>query len=177
MVKKVSPKKKIIRTFKGMRVVEAEADLLIVPNKADLACAVRGNAKECVFAQTCKRCFGSSEVEIFDWCAYVDLPDETGERFFKRFLIPPKTKAQIELYDSTGVLSTGGYLLRAPSAGRTLDAMADSKRLADTRTARIKGRRVVAEKKAAAIKKFVQRLASKKAAGIRSGSGLVKFDA
>lgn len=166
------------RFFRGLPVKEAEMPLLVVAEKSDVANATPGDPANCAMSQACKRLYNSTAVVFFRSIAYVDLPDENGERAVHRFVLNGVTRENIIEFDRTGEFPAGGFRLTPPNNASTLDARrqydkahgenrrrAARKRRQHQREAIIQGEAVDSGKQHA-----INHLE-----GVRSGSGMVHF--
>lgn len=109
------------RLFHGVPVVDAKRELRVFVLPEDIEHAQRNNPIECVFAQACRRLFGSHRVAFFHSVAYAELPLPAGGTRIERFMLPKMTRDSILVWDRAGVADPGGYLLTPPRAGQTLD--------------------------------------------------------
>lgn len=110
----------IERLWGGMPVRDARKDLRIVPTRADVRTAKRGDPEQCVFSQACRRQFGSSQVMFLRGVAYIDLPQEDGSRVVERFLVPPAMRELIVNFDKGSSVPVAGFMLNRPSRCMTL---------------------------------------------------------
>lgn len=112
----------IRRLWGDVEVKDAHDDLRVFINETDLATAVQKDPAECVFAQACKRVFGSTKVLFFRSVAYVELRAEDGTPRVERFIMPDNMRELVEAFDKgEGVIPQAGFVLRAPPKGRTLE--------------------------------------------------------
>jgi hypothetical protein len=111
----------IKRYFDGMPVKDATDNLRVFVNRADIKTARRKDPGNCVYANACKRLYGSSAILFFRTIAYVDLPDEQGNRVVNRFHLNARVRGQIAEFDKTGIAHPGGFLLSAPPHSGTLE--------------------------------------------------------
>lgn len=121
--KSTSPKGKtathhklIDRLFNGLPVMDAKKEMIIQAIAADIKSAKRRDPFNCVFAKACKRIYGSHTVAFFRNYAYVEKNNR-----IERFSLPKATRDSVMMYDKAGIAEPGGYLLRPPSPGDTLD--------------------------------------------------------
>lgn len=112
----------IERFWKGLPVEDAKTPLRVIVKPADIETAQRKDPEHCVFANACKRLFDSSAVVFLRSYAYVDLPNEKGERIVNRFRLERDARAYIKHFDKTGLAGPGGFLLSAPPPSQTLEA-------------------------------------------------------
>ena len=110
------------RYFNGLPVIDAKDSLRIFVNARDIRAATAKDPEHCVYAQACRRLFGSTTIVFLRTKAYIDLPDEKGRRFVNRFEINRAVREQITHFDLTGEAAEGGFLLSAPAPSQTLDA-------------------------------------------------------
>lgn len=164
----VSQQEVLDRTFEGLAVRDAQAELRLFASAQDIEGAVPGDPENCVFARSCKRQFGSTAVVIMQSIAYVDMPQEDGSRVVERYQISPAAKNQIVTLDrdKESPLS-GGFTLKPPRPSMRLDArkQANRKHYKKRQTARIKGEAV--EKRSRPDVLTLE--------GVRSGIGMVHF--
>jgi hypothetical protein len=144
------------RVFNGLPVADAKKEMVIHAIDADIKSAKRGDPLNCVFAKACLRIFGSHNVAFFRNYAYV----EKGAKI-ERFSLPKATRDSVMVFDKAGAAEPGGYLLRPPSPGDTLDR----------RLARNREMRPASHWKAPSSKKR----AKAPDVDFRSGTGLVQF--
>ena len=115
----------LVRTFGGLEVRDAKADLRIPVTAEDVAHAERRNPERCVFAMACHRHFGSSAAVFFKTYAYVDIKGEDGTRHVERFIVNGAAQKLIAAFDSIGpegVPTDDRWLvLKAPNPSRSLD--------------------------------------------------------
>lgn len=112
----------IKRLWGDVEVTDAKDDLRVFINEDDLKGAVEKDPAECVFAQACKRLFGSTKVLFFRSVAYVELRKEDGTVRVERFVMPDTMRALVEAFDKgEGVIPKAGFVLRSPAPGRTLE--------------------------------------------------------
>jgi hypothetical protein len=153
------------RVYGDLPVVDAKSDLFVFAADEDIADATQGDPHSCAFSLACRRLYGSSAAVFFRSVAYVDLPGPRGgRRQLHRFRVPPETRELIEDFDRTGTTNPGGYLLKAPSPSRTLEA----------------ARASASNHRRAALKGEARRKGPKKAdpltlQGVRNGTGQVQF--
>lgn len=114
----------IKREWGNIPVVEAKHDLRVFIKPEDVKGATRKDPGRCVFANACRRTFGSDKVLFFRRTAYVELRAEDGSRRVERFTLGEGMRDLIELFD-TGqpVIPEAGFLLKAPCKSRRLDEM------------------------------------------------------
>lgn len=115
----------LTRTFSGLEVRDAKADLRIPVNAEDVARAERKNPERCVFAIACQRHFGSTAAVFFKTFAYVDIKGEDGVRHVERFVVNGAARKLIAQFDKAGPEGVPAddrwLILRAPAPGQTLD--------------------------------------------------------
>jgi hypothetical protein len=111
----------IRRLFNGLPVIDSKRELRVFASPKDIKDAKRNDPTNCVFANACRRLYGSHSVAFFHNYAYVELPDERGNQRIERFRLPKQTQTSIVVFDKTGIADKGGYVLAAPSPGVTLD--------------------------------------------------------
>lgn len=112
------------REFGGMQVVDANADLRLVVNSAEVMAAA-GHEKDpenCVLAMACRRQLRSSNLLFFKSVAYVAHPDEDGVERVHRYKIGKAAGDIITCFDrGKEVKGNVTVTLRAPGPGDTLD--------------------------------------------------------
>jgi hypothetical protein len=146
------------RYFNGQPVIDAAEGIRLFVNEVDIRRAVPNDPTQCVYAQACKRLFGSTSVVFLRTKAYIDLPDAKGNRLVNRFVIEKPVREALIHFDKTGEADPGGFYLSAPSPSQRLEYQKDYS--VEKRSA-IRGHRTVV----ASI-----------AAGVRDGRGMVHFE-
>ena len=101
-------------------IVEATADILIYVSAGDARDAVPGDPHNCIFAKACQRSYGSRGVLFFPTVAYIDMPDETGQRVIFRARVKEKTRQAIEALDLLGERYEGTFRLYAIPPSETI---------------------------------------------------------
>lgn len=115
--------RRIKRSYNGMPVKDAKANLTVVLVKEDLKGATRKDPSCCVFAQACKRLFKGAAI-FYKKVAYIELPDEDGTRYIHRYKLTSAAMEFIAEYDRTGKFPIGvGVNLLRPPKSCTLDTM------------------------------------------------------
>ena len=109
--------KLIQRLFNGLPVADAKKEIVIHAIAADIKAAKRKDPLECVFAKACQRIFGSHNTAFFRNYAYVEKDNK-----IERFSLPKATRDSVMMFDKAGKAEPGGYLLRPPLPGDTLEA-------------------------------------------------------
>jgi len=169
MSKRASLERKISeRYFGGLPVIDATESLRIFVNREDIETASPKDPEACVYAQACRRLYGSNTVVFLRTKAYIDLPDEKGNRAVHRFDLGAKVRAQIRLFDQTGEASPGGFLLSAPSPTQTLDYQREYTKIKRARKAL-----GITPKRRAAISGYTT--IHGKLDEVRNGRGMVHF--
>lgn len=107
----------IKRLFNGLPITEAKKEMVIHAIAADIKSAKRSDPFNCVFARACQRLFGSHTVAFFRNYAYVEKDSK-----IERFSLPKATRDSVMMFDKAGKAEPGGYLLRPPSPGDTLES-------------------------------------------------------
>jgi hypothetical protein len=110
------------RKYHGMPQQEATADLHVQPLLEDIENAKRGDPENCVFARCLKRVLHTSTAVIFKSTAYVEVLSEKGDKILRRYTIDGAARKCIDTFDRTGKIAPAGFILRAPTPTRTLDA-------------------------------------------------------
>jgi len=106
-----------------MPVKDAKARLTVVVLEQDVTKGTRKDPSCCAFAQACKRLF-KGEAVFYKKIAYIELPDEDGERYVHRYRLSHKATELIMKYDKTGKFPSGvGIDLRPPSKTTSLEGM------------------------------------------------------
>jgi hypothetical protein len=157
------------RFWEGIPVRDADHELRIFPNDDDIKDAVRGDEQRCVFANACRRLYGSVRVAFLRTFAYVELKDSTGKAFVERFEMSESVKKSIAIFDASGIAEPAGFLLSPPRPSERLDAKIIQNGKYRHRKATITG-----------IKKNPKRQTLEKAEWkdvmtIRNGTGMVHF--
>lgn len=107
-------------TFGDLPLIEARDSMIVYVSKQDIATAVRGDPRNCVFARSCQRAFGSRAVLFYPTVAYVDMLDEEGERVVMRFRVNGKTREQVERFDREEDVLEATFKLQPISKTQTL---------------------------------------------------------
>lgn len=161
------------REWGDVPVIDAMKDLRVFVMPEDVAAATRKDPGFCVFAQACRRSYGSTKVMFWRTVAYVELPNAEGGIRVERFMLGDGVQALIRRFDEgKGVIPKAGFVLHAPPRGRKLDhaRRAKSKRVKALRERRkILGLAAVPRDTAFRDKKVVLDMA------VRSGVGAVHF--
>ena len=108
--------------FGNLPLVEAKHSMVVYVSKPDIDQAVPRDPNNCVFAQACKRAFGSQAVLFYPTVAYVDMLDEDGKRIVMRFRVTEKTRAAIERFDLTQSAAEATFVLQPVPPTMTLAA-------------------------------------------------------
>lgn len=117
----IHARKAVQRLFNGLPVVDAKHELRVHVLKEDIAVSKRKDPTNCVYANACRRQFGSHSVAFFRHVAYLEWIDKRGNSKIKRFALPKRTTDSIMVFDRAGVADPGGYLLAPPTYSGTLD--------------------------------------------------------
>lgn len=112
------------QAFGELPIVEAKADTIVYVSRDEIGHSVRRDPHNCVFANACKRAFGSRAVLFYPTIAYVDMLDSEGNRVVMRFRVSSKTRAAIERFDQVGDAAEATFVLSAIPKGSTLAAEA-----------------------------------------------------
>lgn len=127
----------LTRTFGGLEVRDATADLRIPVTVEDVAHAERKNPERCVFAMACRRHFGSTAAVFFKTFAYVDIKGEDGVRHVERFLVNGAAQRLVAQFDREGPdgipTDERWIILKAPPRGKTLDYNLEKNRISRQR--------------------------------------------
>jgi hypothetical protein len=164
------------RYFEGLPVIDAKEPLRVFVNESDIKKARPQNPKQCVYAQACKRLFGARTVVFLRTTAYVDLPNEKGNRFVNRFTLHRTTGEAIQHFDKTGEAHPGGFLLSPPRPSRTLDGQRDisrKRRKEKPEEEKARVRRYMAKRKEALLKG--ENVITGILNDVRYGKGMVHF--
>lgn len=103
----------IRRVWGDVEVVDSEHDLRVTILPQDLENAARKDAGNCVFAQACRRSFGSGKVLFFRRVAYVELPRKDGTIRVERFLLGRGMRELIEAFDrGETTIPKAGFVLK-----------------------------------------------------------------
>jgi hypothetical protein len=109
--------------FGGYPVEEAVADLIVrLQHNACGRGAIPGSSTHCAFAVDVKEIFQSPFAWFWKTWAYIVFPNDKGELIAWRYVIPSRTMGQIIKFDEERIVDPGGYLLKAPTPGVTLQA-------------------------------------------------------
>jgi len=160
---------KLLDKFGGYPIKEAKSDLVIYLQDVHIEDATVADPSNCAFAMACKDTLKSPFAWFWRAWAYVVLPDDKGVPSAFRFQIPQRTSQQIIDFDRTGHAAQGGYWLKAPPEGSTLEARRKrdrqyAKDIKDGKRQAPKGRR-----------KKGKLAPPKELHGVRSGTGQVRF--
>lgn len=162
-------------TFDGLPIVDAEADMIVVVRNEDIKRA-RGNEKDaekCALAKACARDFGSTKAAFFRTVAYIELPDENGNRRVVRFILGRAAAEIVRAFDRRkSIKGEVAVRLKAPSRGRKLDYVRD-KQKANTK----RKREAILKGKVIDVTPQAPRFAKKPNVSdidVRNGSGLVQ---
>lgn len=153
-------------------IVEADADILIYVTGEDARDAVPGDPNNCIFAKACKRSYGSRGVLFFPTVAYIDMPNEKGERVILRACVKEATRRAIEDLDIGGFRKSGTFRLYAMPKAQTLKRTRELKR---KRAKALKaGKRKIDPTRSAAARKAQSLRKAAKYYGLRDGGGMVR---
>jgi hypothetical protein len=156
------------RLWGDVEVIDAMKDLRVMILPIDLKIAKRKDPTCCVFAQACRRSFGSTRLLFYRSCAYVELPNNHGKIRVERFTMDTSMRELIAAFDrGCKVLPKAGFVLKAPPPSRRLDVQ--SKMARDNRKRRKSDRKLFYPKRPELRKPVVADLQ------IRSGNGAVHF--
>lgn len=109
------------RWFGELEVVEAKKELRVQPNDLDIASAIQGDPRNCVFSRACQRQWGSTFVVFFGTVAYLDLLGPDGVRRIERFVLSRAAKRFIKAFDAGETMDPRGFSLLPPSRSQTAD--------------------------------------------------------
>jgi hypothetical protein len=169
--------RKIKRIWGDVLVRDAKHDLRVFIEPSDIKSAIPLDPQCCVFARACKRTFRATRVLFYRSRAYVELPDEMGARHVERFLMTPPMRQLIVDFDAgKEIIPEGGFLLTAPTPGRTLDRQVKrARRYADRERLRVslKGKQTAPQKRKYCKRHFNSAIE----ATLRNGTGQVPFAA
>jgi len=154
--------------FGGYPVKEAKSDFLIHLQSVHVEEAEQADPTNCAFARACKDIFKSPFAWFWRRWAYIVLPDDDGDLVAWRYVVPRRTCEQIIEFDHTGVADSGGYWLKAPTEGQTLEARRSRDRAYKEEVRQ--GKRKPQKKRARG-----KLHAPKRLEGVRSGTGQVRF--
>lgn len=171
--------REIRRLWGDIDVIDSAKDLRLMIVPSDVASAKRKDPGACVFAQACKRSFGSSKVLFFRSVAYVEIPDSAGRLRIERFIMPPPMRAMIEAFDKgEATLPKAGFILKAPSYARRLDNERKRKQASRRKRLMLLGHSETEEYKIRKGKQGIGKYESPAIAvdlSVRSGVGAVHF--
>src|SRR5687768_5588316 len=115
--------KAVSGVFAGLPLIEATADICVVPSADDIKNGKRKHPGHCALVKNAQRTLGATKVVFFRRTAYIDLPDANGVRHVHRFMLHPSTRKFIADFDSgKQVASNVGLRFLAPTEGHTLAA-------------------------------------------------------
>ena len=119
------------KVFGDLPLIEADGSLLVYISRDEIDNSVRGDPRNCMFANACKRAFGARAVLFYPTVAYVDTLDEDGERVVMRFRVTAKTRQAIEKFDAQpeqSQVEAAFWLRRMPKGKRLKRQNADKRR-------------------------------------------------
>jgi hypothetical protein len=161
--------------FGDLKIVEAIADFVVYVTADEQEHSVPGDPNKCMFANACKRAFGSKGVLFYPSVDLLD-PRDPSQRIVMRFHLPTETRQRLEAFDrGEGGLREATFILKAVPKSRRLAESAKARRKYDrARRLRVENGlpEVSAEKQAAARKAHVTRRTSR-LMGVRTGTGQV----
>lgn len=162
------------REFEGIPVVDAEADLSVVLNTAEIE-AAKGNEKDpenCVLAKACRQQLRSTKVLFFRSVAYVHHPGEDGVFRVYRYKVRNATRAIIEAFDRKQKVA-GNVLvkLEAPRRSDSLEYLRSKGK--KHRSERKQRAALVGKATCGGARPFKRTTA--KDISVRSGTGMVHF--
>jgi hypothetical protein len=124
--------KKQQRYFQGLRVQEGRGDILVQPNRGDIAEARKHDPENCAYAVCLKRMLQTSRVYVYTTVCYVQTLDERGEQILERYMVRDHAHAYIQRFDKGEPVNPGGFILHKPTGSKTLEYKRQgSKRWAD----------------------------------------------
>ena len=108
------------RSYKGMPVREARANILLQPSKDDIKGATQESPTNCAFARFIKRTYNSPSVFVFKTRAFIQTLDEAGEAVLERFVVRSYAREYVIKFDGGAKVDPGGFVLYAPKFSQTL---------------------------------------------------------
>lgn len=162
-------------TFDGLPIVDADADFSLIVRTRDLK-AAKGNEKDaanCILAKACANQVGATTVAFFRSVAYLDLPDDNGNRRVVRYLLDESAAAIVSAFDK-GETVKGEVMvtLKAPSESMTLDAIRERSRSRNERKRKSVVNGEIIEP--VVSQRRLHKSPSVKDMDVRSGTGLVQ---
>lgn len=114
--------REIQRKWGDTPVVDATEPLRVIVQPEDAAGAKQKDPARCGFARACQRLFGATKVQFHRTVAFVELPDEDGNRRVERFMMGERMRDVIAAFDKgEGFPMEGGFVLRPPQPGRKIE--------------------------------------------------------
>jgi hypothetical protein len=108
------------RHWGDVPVVDAQEDLRVFIQPADVTSATAKDPGHCVFAQACKRQFAATKVLFWRSVAYVELPSRDGKRRVERFIMSSEMRKLIQNFDrGRTVPNVAGFVLKKPKPSST----------------------------------------------------------
>lgn len=109
------------RYFQGLPVREGRGDILVQPTKNDIKQAVRYDPERCAYACCLRRMLETSRVFVYTTVCYIEVLDEKGDHWMERYVITDHAHAYIQRFDNGELVGPGGFLLKRPTGGKTLE--------------------------------------------------------
>jgi hypothetical protein len=109
------------RYFQGLRVREGRGDILVQPNRGDIAEARRHDPENCAYAVCIKRMLQTSRVYVYTTVCYIQTLDEKGEPILERYVVRNHAHAYIQKFDRGEPVNPGGFILHKPTGSKTLE--------------------------------------------------------
>jgi hypothetical protein len=130
----------IKRLWGDCEVIDAKKDLRVMILPDDVKGAKRKDPAECVFARACMRSFRSKKMLFYRSTAYVELPDKNGKKRVERFIMDASMRSLVAAFDrGDTVIPEAGFVLKAPSPNRRLDAQLKARRQSTERRRLLNG--------------------------------------
>lgn len=118
-------------TINGLPVYDAESDMRVSIFFEDTQRAVKADPGKCVFAEACRRQFGTQSMAFNRTTAYVEITDDKGEHRYERFVLDAAAQQLIADFDKGGNPSDlvgRSYVLRKPLPSKTLKYQREARR-------------------------------------------------
>lgn len=116
MAKKRAYKKRPLRLYEGLPVVDANEDQKLSVTKADVTGSSKKSPANCAAARTLSREL-HTEARVFITRTYIK--DKKAKRWV-RYLTPNSIGREIVSFDRGSQFETGEYIIKAPSVGQRL---------------------------------------------------------
>jgi hypothetical protein len=125
---KISDKTRIAIKPDGTKipVIDSKLNTAIQPNEDDIKNAVPEDPTRCMYAQACKRMFGSQLVWIMRTRAYVELKGKGGHPQLHRFVLRKPAIANIRNFDAGKSASAETIVFASPPKKERIEVMREN---------------------------------------------------